>query len=97
MAAHQDYPFDDTQDFADADRGLIATLDVGAITGADGRPVWDLDAYAFLDAAAPDTVDPSLWRQSQLCAKHGLYEVTTAIYAVAASGTLTVTYAEEYN
>lgn len=82
MAAHQDYPFDDTQDFADADRGLIATLDVGAITGADGRPVWDLDAYAFLDAAAPDTVDPSLWRQSQLCAKHGLYEVTTAIYQI---------------
>lgn len=28
----------------------------------DGRVVWDADAYAFLDADCPDTVNPSLWR-----------------------------------
>ncbi len=76
------YPFNDTQDFDDADRGLIATLDVGAIKNADGDTIWDLNAYEFLDGEAPDTANPSLWRQSQLCAKHGLYEVTDGIYQI---------------
>lgn len=76
------YPFDDTQDFDDANRGLIATLDVGAIKNAAGDTIWDLNAYGFLDGEAPDTVNPSLWRQSQLCAKHGLYEVTDGIYQI---------------
>ena len=44
--------------------------------------VWDNDAYAFLDGDCPDTANPSLWRQSQLCAKQGLYEVTDGIYQV---------------
>jgi glyoxylase-like metal-dependent hydrolase (beta-lactamase superfamily II) len=30
----------------------------------------------------PDTVNPSLWRQSQLTAIHGLFEVTDGIYQV---------------
>jgi alkyl sulfatase BDS1-like metallo-beta-lactamase superfamily hydrolase len=44
--------------------------------------VWDLDAYRFLDGPAPDTANPSLWRQSQLVAKDGLYEVVPGIYQV---------------
>ncbi len=44
--------------------------------------MWDNDAYAFLDGECPDTANPSLWRQSQLCAKQGLYEVTDGIYQV---------------
>ena len=40
--------------------------------------VWDLDAYRFLDGSAPDTANPSLWRQSQLVAKDGLFEVVPA-------------------
>ena len=39
-------------------------------------------AYAFLEGDCPDTAHPSLWRQSQLCEKHGLYEVTDGIYQV---------------
>ena len=31
---------------------------------ADGRIVWDNDSYKFLAGEAPDTVNPSLWRQS---------------------------------
>jgi alkyl sulfatase BDS1-like metallo-beta-lactamase superfamily hydrolase len=76
------YPFHDTTDFEDADRGLIGSLVPGVVTAADGRVVWDNDAYAFLDADCPDTANPSLWRQSQLCAKQGLYEVTDGIYQV---------------
>ena len=44
--------------------------------------MWDNDAYAFLDDECPDTAHPSLWRQGQLCAKQGLYEVTDGIYQV---------------
>ena len=44
--------------------------------------VWDNDAYAFLSGDAPTSVHPSLWRQSKLCAKQGLYEVVEGIYQV---------------
>ncbi|GAB11195.1 putative alkyl/aryl-sulfatase [Gordonia araii NBRC 100433] len=82
MTANGSYPFDDVQDFRDADRGLTATLDVAAITNSAGQAIWDFDSYAFLDGEAPDTVHPSLWRQSQLTVKHGLYEVTDSIYQI---------------
>lgn len=75
-------PFDDTADFEDADRGFIAALDPCVIRAADGRVVWDNDAYSFLASDAPTTVHPSLWRQSRLCAKQGLYEVVEGIYQV---------------
>ncbi len=76
------YPFHDTTDFEDADRGLIGSLVPGVVKAADGRVIWDNDAYGFLDGDCPDTANPSLWRQSQLCAKQGLYEVTDGIYQV---------------
>ncbi|WP_432848193.1 alkyl/aryl-sulfatase [Amycolatopsis sp. CA-161197] len=74
--------FGDRQDFEDAARGFVATLDPVTITGADGRAVFDLRPYAYLDGDCPDTVNPSLWRQAQLCRTNGLYEVTTGIYQV---------------
>jgi alkyl sulfatase BDS1-like metallo-beta-lactamase superfamily hydrolase len=72
----------DRRDFAEADRGLIGTLEPMVVTTADGRVVWDMDQWSFLDGDCPDTVHPSLWRQAQLTAKHGLYEVTDGIYQV---------------
>ncbi|TLH49394.1 alkyl/aryl-sulfatase [Mycolicibacterium aubagnense] len=75
-------PFGDTRDFDDADRGFIAALEPCVVTAADGRVVWDNDSYSFLGGDAPDSVHPSLWRQSQLCAKQGLYEVVPGIYQV---------------
>lgn len=75
-------PFADTRDFDDADRGFIAALEPCVVTAADGRVVWDNDSYNFLTGDAPDSVHPSLWRQSQLCAKQGLYEVVPGIYQV---------------
>ena len=76
------FPFEDTQDFDDASRGLLGTMDPCVVHTDSGRVVWDNDAYAFLDAECPDTANPSLWRQSQLCAKQGLFEVTDGIYQV---------------
>ncbi|MDQ2636499.1 MAG: MBL fold metallo-hydrolase [Actinomycetota bacterium] len=81
-AHFSDLPFGDTADFDDADRGFLAALSPCVITAADGRVVWDNDAYAFLHGDAPTSVHPSLWRQSQLCAKQGLYEVVEGIYQV---------------
>jgi alkyl sulfatase BDS1-like metallo-beta-lactamase superfamily hydrolase len=75
-------PFADTQDFEDARRGRIDSLSESVIRGTDGRVVWDVDAYDFLDGECPETVNPSLWRQSQLAAIHGLFEVTEGIYQV---------------
>ena len=75
-------PLDDTTDFDDAARGFIGAMVPCVITSDDGRVVWDNDAYGFLDEDCPDTAHPSLWRQSQLCAKQGLFEVTDGIYQV---------------
>ena len=67
------------QDFEDAQRGLIAKA-TGKIVAADGTVLNDLDAYGFLGAAAPDTVNPSLWRHAQLNATAGLYKVVDGVY-----------------
>ncbi|MER5306752.1 alkyl sulfatase dimerization domain-containing protein [Streptomyces sp. NPDC002773] len=75
-------PFEDTTDFENADRGFIGALIPGVIESADGRVVWDNDAYDFLKGECPDTANPSLWRQAQLASKQGLYEVTEGIYQV---------------
>jgi alkyl sulfatase BDS1-like metallo-beta-lactamase superfamily hydrolase len=73
-------PFDDTQDFDDTERGFIAKATTRQITAGDGRVVWDLDAYRFLDEPAADTAHPSLWRQGQLLIRDGLFEVVPGIY-----------------
>ena len=49
-------PFNDRQDFEDANRGFIAT------TPDSSNP----DLYKFLQQDPPPTVNPSLWRQAQL-------------------------------
>jgi alkyl sulfatase BDS1-like metallo-beta-lactamase superfamily hydrolase len=72
----------DVRDFEDAERGFVAALEPGVVHAADGSVVWDNDSYGFLSGAAPDTVDPSLWRQSTLVAKQGLFEVADGIYQV---------------
>ena len=76
-------PFADTSDFDDASRGFLGTLEHARIASAQGRVVWSLEPYGFLsDAKAPETVDPSLWRQSRLNMNHGLFEVVPGVYQV---------------
>ncbi|MFB4284430.1 MULTISPECIES: alkyl/aryl-sulfatase [unclassified Nonomuraea] len=77
-----DLPFHDRADFDNAERGFIAKLTPAVIKAADGRVVWDNDSYDFLQGDCPETAHPSLWRQAQLCAKQGLFEVTDGIYQV---------------
>jgi alkyl sulfatase BDS1-like metallo-beta-lactamase superfamily hydrolase len=42
-------PWDDTQDFAASRQGFIATLDDLVIRDENGRPVYDIGAFAFLE------------------------------------------------
>ena len=64
-------PMHDEQDFADARRGFLGALEPGVVKDASGRVVWDNDSYAFLSGDAPETVNPSLWRQSRLTSLQG--------------------------
>ena len=76
-------PFAERSAFADARRGFIAALPDALVPGEGDAPAWSMAPYAFLDAEqAPDTVNPSLWRQAQLNAIHGLFEVAEGIYQV---------------
>lgn len=76
--------FSNQQSFKDAQRGFIATLEPMTIPHASGsRAAFDLEAASFLKSDAPDTANPSLWRQAQLNANHhGLYEVVDGIYQI---------------
>ncbi len=76
-------PFADRTSFADAQRGFIATLTPLTIARANGHTAYDLSRFEFLKDDAPDTVNPSLWRQAQLNAQHtGLFEVCEGVYQV---------------
>ncbi|WP_035270942.1 alkyl/aryl-sulfatase [Desulfonatronum thiodismutans] len=84
-AVYQQLPFADTQDFEDAQRGFIGRPETLTVRDATGKLVWDLESYKqfiTLEAEAPDTVNPSLWRISQLNMLYGLFQVTDRIYQV---------------
>jgi alkyl sulfatase BDS1-like metallo-beta-lactamase superfamily hydrolase len=81
----QSLPFQNKKDFENAEKGFIATPKTLTIKDASGRVIWDLEAYKAyigLDKPAPDTVNPSLWRNAQLGMLNGLFEVTDGIYQV---------------
>lgn len=77
-------PFSNKQDFDDANHGFIADLPSPIIKGEAGNTVIDLSQYDFLkkEGPTPATVNPSLWRQSQLLAIRGLFKVVDGIYQV---------------
>ncbi|MDE2577831.1 MAG: MBL fold metallo-hydrolase [Hyphomicrobiales bacterium] len=65
----------------DARRGFIAAPADQTISGPKGAIAYSMKPYAFLnEAAAPDTVNPSLWRQARLNAQAGLFKVTDRVY-----------------
>ena len=71
-------PFSDNTDFTDAHKGFVAPIPQDVIKGEKGNVIWDPQQYAFIKEGdkAPDTVNPSLWRQAQLINISGLFEVT---------------------
>ena len=78
----------DRQIFEDALRGYIAPLDnEGVVLNERGETVWDDREFSFLKERddAPDTVNPTLWKQSQLHLHSGLFKVADRIYQVRSS------------
>lgn len=75
-------PPEGTRDARDAQRGFLATRKDPVIRDAAGKPVWNLDAYAFVSGTAPETVNPSLWRHMTHLKRHGLFQVTPGIWQV---------------
>ncbi len=95
-AALAGLPREDHEDVQDASRGLIASEPSLVLRDANGRVVWDLESYGFLeeDRPAPDTVNPALWRLARLNMSHGLFEVTPGIYQVRGYDLSNVTFVE---
>ncbi|WIJ61349.1 alkyl/aryl-sulfatase [Citrobacter portucalensis] len=83
-ALYGQLPFSDKTDFMNAHKGFIAPLPSELIKGKQGNVVWDPQQYAFIKEGekAPDTVNPSLWRQSQLINIGGLFQVTDGVYQI---------------
>ena len=80
-----DLPAEDGQDWEDAQRGFIGSIDQAEIIRPDGsgHVVWSQRAYAFLDDETPAaSVNPSLWRQARLNRIHGLFQVTPRMFQV---------------
>ncbi|MDR1776893.1 MAG: MBL fold metallo-hydrolase [Desulfovibrio sp.] len=71
----------DARDEERAGRGRIDAAAPPRVTRQDGSVVWDMSVYSFIKGniakpeTFPDTVNPSLWRQALLNARHGLFEV----------------------
>jgi alkyl sulfatase BDS1-like metallo-beta-lactamase superfamily hydrolase len=83
---------DDRRDFEFAQRGFIATRKDPLIKRPDGRVAFDLSSYAFLVGEAPETTNPSLWRQAQILTKHGLFKVADRIFQVRGFDVSTVSF-----
>jgi alkyl sulfatase BDS1-like metallo-beta-lactamase superfamily hydrolase len=84
--------FTDSQDFDFGARGFVATREDPLILQADGSLAFDLRSYDFLQADAPETVNPSLWRQARLVTRHGLFQLAERIYQVRGFDVSSVTF-----
>jgi alkyl sulfatase BDS1-like metallo-beta-lactamase superfamily hydrolase len=78
------YDMADMADFYDADRGFVAAIPDRKLLHDDGSVMFDLSRLDYLsdDAPAPDSVNPSLWRQSKLIRRAGLYKLVDGLYQV---------------
>jgi alkyl sulfatase BDS1-like metallo-beta-lactamase superfamily hydrolase len=77
-------PFDDQTSFELARKGLFVPLPDSITKTESGNTAWNPRRYEFIKpgTAAPDTVNPSLWRQVQLLNIAGLFEIVDGVYAV---------------
>ncbi|QDW62319.1 alkyl/aryl-sulfatase [Oerskovia sp. KBS0722] len=90
------YPMEDRRDFTDARRGLVAPIPDGKVVNDAGQVVFDISEYAYItdDAPAPDTVNPSLWRASQVNNEGGLFKVVDRLYQMRNNDTGNLTIVE---
>ena len=77
-------PFEDEREKECALRGLIEAPEALVIRDEEGSDVWNVAAYGYMRKAdkAPDSVNPSLWRNTLYNSYAGLFEVCEGIYQV---------------
>ena len=76
--------FSDTSEQECALRGLIEAPESLILYDDEGNEVWNVADYSFVNEleTAPDTVNPSLWRNTLYNQYAGLFEVCDGIYQV---------------
>ena len=76
--------FEDETEKENALRGLIEAPESIQIYREDGTLAWSVDAFDYVDKneKAPDTFNPSLWRNTLYNSYAGLFEVCDGIYQV---------------
>ena len=86
--------FSDESEKENALRGLIEAPKALIIRGEDGHVVWNAADYDFMKefAKAPDTANPSLWRNTLFNSYAGLFEVCKGIYQVRGYDMANVTF-----
>jgi len=76
-------PFDDTRDFDEQKKGLIAPMKEMKIMADGGNVAWDMERFQFVHRQEDfDSIHPSLLRQARLNNNYGVYEVIPGIYQV---------------
>ena len=81
--ARASLPLQDTRDFDEFNRGLIAPMKQRQIPAAGGHNAWDMDQFNFIDEQDDfDSIHASLHRIAKLNQNYGLYEVVPGIYQV---------------
>ncbi len=83
-SVYQLLDFSDEKEREFAEKGFIRAPEKLEIRTEDGNLAWSQVNYEFIQQQekAPDSANPSLWRNTQLNAKYGLFEVTDGIYQV---------------
>lgn len=91
-AAVSRYAMADRSDVGDADRGFIASFEGGQLRRDDGELYYDAHLLDYITdgTPAPESVNPSLWRQSQVIKREGLYKVVDGLYQVRGDANLTI-------
>lgn len=83
--------FTDERELENAARGLIEAPESVTIYNESGEVAWSVSADTYA-GEAPESVNPSLWRNTQLNAYAGLFEVCDGIYQVRGYDMANVTF-----
>lgn len=90
--------FSDTQEEEFATKGFISAPKSLEIKNDKGNVIWSQVDYDFVRGQdAPDSANPSLWRNTQLNAIYGLFEVTEDIYQVRGYDVANLTFVRSEN
>jgi alkyl sulfatase BDS1-like metallo-beta-lactamase superfamily hydrolase len=86
--------FTDETEKENALRGLMEAPTALVIRGKDGHVVWNAAGYDFMKQfeKAPDSANPSLWRNTLFNSYAGLFEVCKGIYQVRGYDMANVTF-----